>query len=191
MNYIPRYKKFYKEKIIPFMMEKFSYNSIMEVPKLIKIVLSKGLSFALSDKKAINSSLKEITYISGQKSVLCYSKRDEAGFKLRKGMPIACKVTLRRDIMYEFLDRFLTIALPRTRDFRGLNINGFDGKGNYNVGIIENIIFPEIDIDKVKKITGMNVAFVTSSKNDEEAKFLLIEFGIPFKKKNGKRIFKS
>lgn len=182
MTYLPRPKKIYREKIIYILMEEFKYSSIMEVPKLEKIVVSQCIGSAMIDKKLINHSIEELTAITGQKAVPCLSKRDEAGFKLRKNMPIGCKVTLRKDKMYEFLDRLITTALPRVRDFNGIKINSFDGKGNYNLGISEQIIFPELDIDKIKKISGMNISFITSSKTDKEAKSLLIQFGLPFKK---------
>lgn len=182
MKYTPRPKYIYKKEIVPFLMSKFKYKSIMQVPKLKKIVLNQGLGFAINDKKIIDHAVKELTSITGQFAVSCVSKKDESGFKLRKNTPIGCKVTLRRDKMYEFLDRLVTVALPRVRDFRGLKDNSFDGRGNYNMGISEQIIFPEINIDQIKKICGMNITFVTSAKNDIEAKFLLLKFGFPFKK---------
>ncbi|WGH26307.1 MAG: 50S ribosomal protein L5 [Candidatus Bostrichicola ureolyticus] len=182
MFYSPRPKLLYKKKIIPILIKEFGYKSIMEVPKIKKIVISKGIGYALNDKKIINNAIEEISIITGQKAIPCFSKRDESGFKLRKGMFVGCKVTLRRQKMYEFIDRLITIALPRVRDFNGIKNNSFDGKGNYNLGIIEQIIFPEINIDKTKKILGMNIAFVTSAKTDKEALSLLKYFGIPFKK---------
>ena len=155
----------------------------MQVPKeLLKICLNQGLGEAVTDKKMVEQACDEMSLISGQKAVATKSKKDISNFKLRKGMPIGARVTLRGDRMYEFLDRFITAALPRVRDFRGINPKGFDGRGNYNLGIKEQIIFPEIDIDKVNKITGMDVTFVTSAPNDEEAMSLLTEFGLPFKK---------
>lgn len=183
MEYIARLKKEYKDKIIPAMKEEYGYTSVMQVPKLEKIVVSQGLGDAVSDKKVIDYAVEELTIITGQKAVGTVSKKDEASFKLRKGMPIGAKVTLRGDKMYEFLDRLIFSALPRIRDFNGINADGFDGRGNYNLGITEQIIFPEIVIDKVKKIQGMNITFVTTSRTDKEAKSLLTHFGLPFKKK--------
>jgi len=182
MNYFPRLKILYEEKIIPILMEEFGYRSLMEVPRLKKVVLNQGLGASIYDKKILEHALKEITAISGQKSVTCLSKRDESGFKLRKNVPIGCKVTLRNLKMYEFIDRLITVALPRIRDFNGVKTR-FDGKGNYNMGILEQIIFPEIDIDHIKRISGMNITFVTSAKSDKEARSLLSFLGIPFKKK--------
>tara|TARA_B100000886_G_C20351880_1_gene461236 strand:- start:119 stop:664 length:546 start_codon:yes stop_codon:yes gene_type:complete len=180
--YIPRLKVKYSEEIVARLQEKFSYKSVMQVPKLLKICLNQGLGEAVTDKKMVEQACDEMSLISGQKAVATKSKKDISNFKLRKGMPIGARVTLRGDRMYEFLDRFITAALPRVRDFRGINPKGFDGRGNYNLGIKEQIIFPEIDIDKVNKITGMDVTFVTSAPNDEEAMSLLTEFGLPFKK---------
>ena len=162
--------------------EEFSYGNVMEVPKLKKIVLSRGVGAAVADKKLIDHAVDELTMITGQKAVATISKKDVATFKLRKGMPIGAKVTLRGERMYEFLDRLITSALPRVRDFNGIKATGFDGRGNYSLGILEQIIFPEIDIDKVNKISGMNVTFETSAKTDKEAKSLLTELGLPFKK---------
>ena len=181
-TYTPRPKISYKEKIVPKLMEEFSYKSVMEVPKLEKIVVSQGLGSATSDKKILDYAQEELSAITGQKPVITYSKKDEAAFKLRKGMPIGIKVTLRREMMFEFLDRLMTSALPRIRDFNGISQNGFDGRGNYNLGITEQIIFPEINIDRVKKIQGMDITFVTTAKTDKEAKSLLTNFGMPFKK---------
>ena len=180
--YTPRLKIKYSEEIVARLQEKFSYKSVMQVPKLLKICLNQGLGEAVTDKKMVEQACDEMSLISGQKAVATKSKKDISNFKLRKGMPIGARVTLRGDRMYEFLDRFITAALPRVRDFRGINPKGFDGRGNYNLGIKEQIIFPEIDIDKVNKITGMDVTFVTSAPNDEEAMSLLTEFGLPFKK---------
>jgi large subunit ribosomal protein L5 len=181
--YIPRIK-IIKKKIILDLMKEFNYTSYMEVPKLIKIVLSKGVGSAVLDKKHIHYAMEELTLISGQKSIICFSKRDESGFKLRKGFPIGVKVTLRRDRMYEFFYRLVYVGLPRVRDFNGLNKKkGFDGYGNYNIGIKENIIFPEIDIDNLKTNYGMDITFVTSAKTDKEALSLLIKLGLPFNKK--------
>ena len=180
--YTPRLKTKYSEEIVARLQEKFSYKSVMQVPKLEKICLNQGLGDAVTDKKMVDQACDEMTLITGQKAVATKSKKDISNFKLRKGMPIGARVTLRGDKMYEFLDRFITSSLPRVRDFRGINPKGFDGRGNYNLGIKEQIIFPEIDIDKVNKITGMDVTFVTSAPNDEEAMSLLTEFGLPFKK---------
>jgi large subunit ribosomal protein L5 len=183
MSYAPRLKKQYKEEIVPSLKEKFSYTSVMQVPKIQKICLNQGVGNAVSDKRLVDSAVDEMTMISGQKANATYSKKDISNFKLRKGMPIGARVTLRGDQMYEFLDRLVAVALPRTRDFRGIETKGFDGRGNYTLGIKEQIIFPEIDIDKVKTISGMDITFVTSAQTDEEGKALLTEFGLPFKKK--------
>jgi large subunit ribosomal protein L5 len=162
--------------------EEFGYKNIMQVPKLEKIVLSRGVGAAVADKKLVDHAVEELSIISGQKALPTLSKKDVATFKLRKGMPIGAKVTLRGDKMYEFFDRLVTAALPRVRDFQGVKADGFDGRGNYNLGIQEQIIFPEIDIDKVPKIAGMDITFVTSANTDKEAKSLLNELGMPFKK---------
>ena len=183
MSYSPRLKKQYKEEIIPALTEKFGYKTIMRVPKLQKIVISQGLGDAVADKKIVDNAVADVSRIAGQKAVATMSKKDVSNFKLRKGMPIGTKVTLRGDKMYDFLDRFIAVALPRTRDFRGVNPKGFDGRGNFNLGVKEHIIFPEIDIDKVSKILGMDITFVTSAENDEEGKALLDAFGFPFIKK--------
>ena len=180
--YTPRLKRKYTEEIVARLQEKYSYKSVMQVPKLEKICLNQGLGDAVTDKKMVEQACDEMTLITGQKAVATKSKKDISNFKLRKGMPIGSRVTLRGDKMYEFLDRFITSSLPRVSDFRGINPKGFDGRGNYNLGIKEQIIFPEIVIDKVNKITGMDITFVTSAPNDEEAKSLLTEFGLPFKK---------
>jgi large subunit ribosomal protein L5 len=182
MAYVSRLKKEYKEKVIPALTEEFGYNNVMQVPKLEKIVLSRGVGAAVADKKLIDHAVDELTKITGQKAVATISKKDVASFKLRKGMPIGAKVTLRGERMYEFLDRLVTSALPRVRDFNGIRATGFDGRGNYNLGVIEQIIFPEIDIDKINKISGMDITFVTSAETDKEAKSLLTELGLPFKK---------
>merc|ERR1712000_752494 len=173
----------YKERVISALTEEFGYKNVMQVPKLRKIVISRGIGAAVADKKLIDYSVEELTTISGQRAVATVSKKDVAAFKLRKGMPIGAKVTLRGERMYEFLDRLITSALPRVRDFNGINATGFDGRGNYNLGIEEQIIFPEIDIDKVRKIEGMNITFETSAETDKEAKALLTQLGLPFKKK--------
>ena len=181
-NYIPRLKKEYNERITVALKESIGYKSIMQVPRLEKIVLSRGVGTAVADKKLIEHAVDELTLIAGQRAIATLSKKDVANFKLRKGMPIGAKVTLRGERMYEFLDRLVTTALPRVRDFQGVKSSGFDGRGNYNLGITEQIIFPEINIDKVNKIAGMDIAFVTTADTDQEAKLLLTELGIPFKK---------
>ena len=182
MSYVPRLKSEYKERVIKALTEEFSYKNVMQVPKLEKIVISKGVGAAIADKKLIDYALEEVTKITGQKAISTMSKKDVAAFKLRKGMPIGVKVTLRGDKMYEFLDRLVTASLPRVRDFNGIKATGFDGRGNYNLGITEQIIYPEINIDQVKKINGMDITFVTSADTDKEAKSLLGELGLPFKK---------
>lgn len=183
MSYQARLKKEYNDSIIVALQEEFGYKNLMQVPKLQKIVISKGVGAAVADKKLIDYAIDELTSISGQKAISTISKKDVAAFKLRKGMPIGVKVTLRRNRMYEFLDRLISISMPGIRDFQGINPKGFDGRGNYTVGIKEQIIFPEIKVDEVKKITGMDITFVTSAKSDEDAKSLLECFGLPFKKR--------
>jgi large subunit ribosomal protein L5 len=183
MSYTPRLKEQYRSEISKALQERFNYKSVMSIPKLEKIVLSQGMGDAVADKKLIESAAADLARIAGQKAVTTLSKKDISNFKLRKGMPIGTKVTLRGDRMYDFLDRLLSVALPRTRDFRGINPKGFDGRGNFNLGIKEHIIFPEIDIDKVNRILGMDITFVTSANSDEEAKALLDAFGFPFIKK--------
>ena len=182
MAYIPRLKQEYKDKVVSALTEEFGYKNIMQVPRLTKIVISKGVGGAVSDKKLIDHAIDELTKISGQKAVATLSKKDVASFKLRKGMPIGTRVTLRGEQMYEFLDRLVTSALPRVRDFNGIKAKGFDGRGNYNLGVVEQIIFPEIDIDKINKISGMDITFVTTADTDKEAKSLLTELGLPFQK---------
>ncbi|MBT8273437.1 MAG: 50S ribosomal protein L5 [Ignavibacteria bacterium] len=182
MTYVPRLKQEYKDKVIAALTEEFGYKNVMQVPKLKKIVVSRGVGDAVADKKLIDHAVEEISNITGQKAIATISKKDVAAFKLRRGMPIGVKVTLRGERMYEFLDRLVTSALPRVRDFGGVRATGFDGRGNYNLGITEQIIFPEINIDKVNKIAGMDISFVTSAKTDKEAKSLLTELGLPFKK---------
>lgn len=182
MAYVPRLKQEYRERIIKALQEEFGYKNVMQVPKLEKIVLSRGVGAAVSDKKLIDHAVEELTSITGQKAVSTISKKDVAAFKLRKGMPIGAKVTLRGEKMYEFLDRLITSALPRVRDFQGIRATGFDGRGNYNLGITEQIIFPEMNIDKINRINGMDVTFVTTAATDKEAKSLLTELGLPFKK---------
>lgn len=182
MSYVPRLKQEYKDKVIKALTEEFSYENLMQVPKLTKIVLSRGVGAAVADKKLIDHAVDELTAITGQKAVSTISKKDVASFKLRKGMPIGAKVTLRGDRMYEFLDRLITASLPRVRDFSGIKATGFDGRGNYSLGVTEQIIFPEINIDTVNKVSGMDITFVTSAPTDKEAKSLLTELGLPFKK---------
>ncbi len=182
MSYVPRLKKTYAEEIVPSLQKQFNYKSPMQVPRLEKICLNQGIGDAVADKRLVDNAINEMTTITGQKAVATRSKKDISNFKLRKGMPIGARVTLRGDRMYEFLDRLIAVAMPRIRDFRGLPAKkGFDGKGNYTMGITEQIIFPEINIDKVGKIMGMDITFVTSAENDAESKALLKEFGLPFK----------
>jgi len=182
MSYKPRLKEDYSNSVVSTLMKKLEQKNIMQVPKLKKIVVSRGVGAAVGDKKLIDHSIEELTLITGQKALATLSKKDVASFKLRKGTPIGVKVTLRGNKMFEFLDRLITIALPRVRDFQGINKKGFDGRGNYTLGIKEQIIFPEINIDKVNKISGMDISFVTNTNSDEEAKGLLSELGLPFKK---------
>jgi len=179
-NYIPALKKKYIEEIVPSLKKEFNYKSVMQVPRLDKIIINQGMGQAIADKKLIDVAVNEITTITGQKAVQTLSKKDISNFKLRRKVPIGVKVTLRKDRMYEFLERLISVSLPRIRDFRGINPK-FDGKGNYTLGISEQIIFPEIDIDKISKILGMEITFVTSAKTDEEGFALLKEFGLPFK----------
>jgi large subunit ribosomal protein L5 len=181
MTYTPRLKTKYREEIRTALKEKFQYKSVMQVPKLEKIAISQGIGGATSDKKLIENAINELTMITGQQAVAAKSKKDVSNFKLRKGMPIGVRVTLRDVKMYEFLDRLISVALPRIRDFRGINDKGFDGRGNYTLGITEQIIFPEINIDKINKIQGMDITFVTSAETDVEALELLKQFGLPFK----------
>jgi|TARA_B100001013_G_scaffold333933_1_gene251245 large subunit ribosomal protein L5 len=182
MSYKPRLKEDYSNSVASVLMKKLGYKNIMQVPKLNKIIISRGVGAAVGDKKLIDHAVEELTLISGQKALPTLSKKDVASFKLRKGTPIGVKVTLRGNKMFEFLDRLITIALPRVRDFQGIKTSGFDGRGNYTLGIREQIIFPEINIDKVNKISGMDITFVTNTNSDEEAKGLLSELGLPFKK---------
>ena len=181
-TYTPRPQVKYKEEIVAALKEEFAYKSIMQVPKLEKIVLSQGLGAATADKKIVDYAIEELELITGQKAVGTISKKDEAAFKLRKGMPIGAKVTLRGEKMYEFLDRLVSSALPRVRDFRGVSKKSFDGRGNYTLGVKEQLIFPEIDYDKVSKVRGMDIVIVTTAKTDEEARELLTQFGMPFQK---------
>lgn len=173
----------YKGKIVPAMQEQFNYKNPMQVPKLEKIVLNMGVGDASQDSKLIQQAAEELSLIAGQKAVITRAKKSEAGFKIRENMPIGCKVTLRGKRMYEFLDRFVTIAMPRIRDFRGLNPKSFDGRGNYNMGLKEQIVFAEINYDKVDKVRGMDITFVTTAENNEQCKALLEKFNMPFQKK--------
>lgn len=181
MSYIPRLKKQYREEIVQQMMEKFNYSSVMEVPRLSKICVNQGIGAATQDKKLVDSALQELSTVTGQKAVPTKARKSVSNFKLREGMTIGAKVTLRQDQMYEFLDRLVSVALPRVRDFRGISDKSFDGRGNYSLGITEQIIFPEINIDKISKITGMDITIVTTAKTDAEALELLKGFGMPFK----------
>ncbi len=181
MSYTPRLKDKYRKEIVSNLQQRFSYKSPMQVPRLLKICLNQGVGDAVSDKKLVEYAITEMSNITGQKAVSTRSKKDISNFKLRKDVAIGVRVTLRDDVMYEFLDRLVSVALPRIRDFKGVNNKGFDGRGNYTLGVTEQIIFPEIDIDKVNKITGMDITFVTSADTDDEAFHLLKEFGIPFK----------
>jgi large subunit ribosomal protein L5 len=179
-----RMKAKYQSDIVPALKEKFEYSSIMQVPQLTKIVLNKGIGAAVADKKLVDQGVEELSLITGQKAVATISKIAVSNFKLREGMPIGAKVTLRGEKMYEFLDRLITVALPRVRDFKGISDKGFDGRGNYTLGVTEQIIFPEISIEKVNRISGMDITFVTSAKTDEESLALLKAFGMPFANKN-------
>ncbi len=181
MNYQPRLRSQYKSEIVPALMQEFKYKTVMQVPRLLKISLNQGIGAALADKKLIDYGVEEMSTITGQKAVPTISKRDVSNFKLRRGNPIGVRVTLRGDKMYEFLDRLISVALPRVRDFRGISDKGFDGRGNYSFGVTEQIIFPEIDIEKVNHLNGMNITFVTSANTDQEALALLKHFGLPFK----------
>lgn len=183
-KYIPRLNEKYQQEVVPALMKKFGYKTVMEVPRLKKINLNQGVNGAIADKKLIDTAVSEMTAVSGQKAVPTYSKKDISNFKLRRHMPIGVKTTLRRVKMYEFLDRLISVSLPRVRDFKGINEKSFDGRGNYTMGITEQIIFPEINIDKVTKINGMDITFVTSAKTNEEAYELLKELGLPFRNMN-------
>lgn len=177
---VSRLKKQYSEEIVPALKQKFEFKSVMQVPKLLKIVINKGIGEAVADKKLIDVGIEELTTITGQKAIPTYAKKSVSNFKLREGMPIGAKVTLRGSKMYEFLDRLVAISLPRVRDFKGISDKSFDGRGNYTLGVKEQIIFPEISIDKVKKISGMDITFVTTANTDEECLELLKMFGMPF-----------
>jgi len=176
----PRLKEKYKEEIVPALKEKFQYKSVMQVPKVLKISINKGIGAGVADKKAVDTGVEELTQITGQLAVQTIAKQSISNFKLRDGMAIGARVTLRGDKMYEFIDRLMTVALPRVRDFRGISEKGFDGRGNYTLGVKEQIIFPEISIDKVSRISGMNITFVTNANSDEESYELLKAFGLPF-----------
>jgi len=180
-TYKPRLADKYKKEVEPALVKKFNYTSVMQAPKLEKICLNRGVNGAVNDKKLIDISLEELSTITGQKAVSTMSKKDISNFKLRKAMPIGARVTLRGDKMFEFLDRLIAVALPRVRDFKGVNEKSFDGRGNYTMGVTEQIIFPEVDIDKVNRITGLDITFVTTANTDEEAYELLKELGMPFK----------
>jgi large subunit ribosomal protein L5 len=180
----PRVKERYNAEIVPALKEKFQYSSVMQVPKLTKIVINKGIGAAVADKKLVDQGVEELSLIAGQKAVATIAKTSVSNFKLREGMPIGAKVTLRGDRMYEFLDRLMTVALPRVRDFKGVSDKGFDGRGNYTLGVTEQIIFPEISIEKVNRISGMDITLVTSADTDEESHALLKALGMPFVNKN-------
>jgi large subunit ribosomal protein L5 len=183
MSYIPTLKKKYTEQVVDALKKKYNYKSIMQVPKIAKIVINQGVGAAVADKKLIDNALDEISRIAGQKAVSTKSKKAISNFKLRENLPIGVRVTLRGDRMYEFLERLMAVALPQVRDFKGINDKSFDGRGNYTLGITEHIIFPEIDIDKISRISGMDITFVTTANTDDEAYSLLQEIGLPFKKK--------
>lgn len=176
-----RLKEFYKETVVPEMMKNFGYKTVMEVPRIVKITLNMGVGEAVADKKIMEHALEDLKKISGQKPVVTVAKKSIAGFKIRDGYPIGCKVTLRRDRMFEFLDRLISVSLPRVRDFRGLSAKSFDGRGNYNMGVREQIIFPEIEYDKIDALRGLNITITTTAKTDDEAKALLSLFKFPFK----------
>lgn len=180
-NYTPRLADKYKAEVVPALMKKFGYKTVMQAPKLTKICLNRGVNGATADKKLVDIAIEELTTITGQKAVATMSKKDISNFKLRRNMPIGARVTLRGDQMFEFLDRLISVSLPRVRDFKGINDKSFDGRGNYTMGVTEQIIFPEIDIDKVNKITGLDITFVTTARTNEEAYELLKEIGLPFK----------
>ncbi|MBM3434699.1 MAG: 50S ribosomal protein L5 [Bacteroidetes bacterium] len=184
MEYKPRLIKKYNDEIVPALLKQFGYTSVMQVPRLKKISVNQGLGSAITDKKQIDTGIDEMSKITGQKAVSTKSKKDISNFKLRKGMPVGVRVTLRGQRMYEFLDRLISVAIPRIRDFRGISDKGFDGRGNYTFGVSEQIIFPEIDIDKVTHINGMDITFVTTARTDKECLELLKEFGLPFKNQN-------
>jgi large subunit ribosomal protein L5 len=185
-SYIPRLQTKYTNEVVPALMKKFGYKTVMQCPKLVKICLNQGVKGSVSDKKLIDNAVEEMSNISGQRAIATMSKKDISNFKLRKNMPIGAKVTLRGKNMFDFMDRFVAVSLPRVRDFKGINEKSFDGRGNYTCGITEQIIFPEIDIDKLPRITGMDITFVTTARTNEEAYELLKEMGMPFKNLNVK-----
>ncbi len=178
----PRLKEKYRKEVIPALMERFKYSSVMQVPKVTKVVVNRGIGLASADKKLVDSGVEELSMITGQRAVATKAKKSVSNFKLREGMPIGAKVTLRGDLMYEFIDRLVSVALPRVRDFRGIDEKGFDGRGNYTLGIKEQIIFPEISIEKINRISGMDITFVTTAKSDEESYEMLKSMGLPFRK---------
>ncbi len=184
MSYTPRLKKYYREEVVPALVKQFGYGSIMQVPKIVKISLNQGVGAATQDKKLVDTALQEMTTIAGQKAVPTRAKKSISNFKLRDGMTIGARVTLRDNRMYEFLDRLITVALPRVRDFQGINDKSFDGRGNYSLGLTEQIIFPEIDLDKVSRINGLDVTIVTTAETDAEALALLKMLGMPFRGQN-------
>ena len=179
-TYSPRLLKKYREEVVPALMKKFGYTTVMQCPRVVKVCLNQGVKGSTSDKKMIDDAVNEMTLVTGQKAIATMSKKDISNFKLRKNMPIGCRVTLRNVKMYEFMDRFISVSLPRVRDFKGISEKSFDGRGNYTLGITEQIIYPEINIDKVARISGMDVTFVTTAKTNEEAYELLKEMGMPF-----------
>lgn len=181
VSYTPRLLSKYREQVVPALMKKFGYKTVMQCPRLVKICLNQGVKGSVSDKKMIDDAVNEMSAITGQKAIPTMSKKDISNFKLRKNMPIGCRVTLRNIKMYEFMDRFVSVSLPRVRDFKGINEKAFDGRGNYTLGITEQIIYPEINIDKLPRISGMDITFVTTAKTNEEAYELLKEMGMPFK----------
>lgn len=178
----PRLKEKYQKEVVPALIDKFKYTSIMQVPRIEKVVINKGIGAASADKKLVDAGVEELTLITGQRAVATKAKKSVSNFKLREGMPIGAKVTLRGDQMYEFIDRLISVALPRVRDFRGINEKGFDGRGNYTLGVKEQIIFPEISIEKISRISGMDITFVTTAKSDEESYEMLKSMGLPFRK---------
>ncbi len=184
MSYTPRLQKYYQEVVVPKLKEEYSYQSAMQIPRLEKICINQGVGAATQDKKLVDNAVKELSIIAGQKAVATKATKSVSNFKLREGMPIGARVTLRNQRMFEFLDRLITVALPRVRDFRGINDKSFDGRGNYSLGIQEQIIFPEIDLDKINRITGLDITFVTSAPTDKEAYSLLAALGMPFKNQN-------
>ena len=181
-NYVPRLKKIYREQIAPDMIKEFNYTTPMQMPRIDKIVVSMGVGEALQNKKLLDAAIEDLTTITGQKAIKTKAKKSIANFKIRTGQEIGAKVTLRGTMMYEFLDRLVNVALPRVKDFRGVNQNAFDGHGNYSLGLTEQIIFPEIDFDKIERVAGLNIAIVTTARTDAEAKAFLAKFGMPFRK---------